>query len=232
MLIYKMSKRMKFGRFLSYVFLLLVLAAATPSLRAQPFAEDIAAFRKQDSLHFPASKQILLIGSSSFTRWKDVQDYFPSYPILNRGFGGSTLVDVIRYADDIVFPYQPKQILVYCGENDIASADTVTPQMVLDRYKQLFFLIRKKLPKVPIVFISMKPSPSRQLMQERMREGNALIAAFIKKQKRAGYIDVYKEMIDDEGKPMADLFTEDNLHMNKKGYAIWQRLIEPHLMKK
>lgn len=223
---------MKFGKILSCIFLLLVLAVATPSLHAQPFAQEIAEFKKHDSLHFPASKQILLIGSSSFTKWKDVQDYFPSYPVLNRGFGGSTLPDVIRYADDIIFPYQPKQILVYCGENDMASSDTVTAQVVLARFKELFFLIRKKLPKVPIVFISMKPSPSRHLIQGKIREGNTLIAAFIKKQKRAGFIDVYKEMVDDEGKPMADLFIEDNLHMNKKGYAIWQKLIEPHLMKK
>ncbi len=223
---------MKFGKALSFIFLLLMLAVATPSLQAQPFSQEIAAFKKQDSLHFPASKQILLIGSSSFTKWTDVQDYFPSYPILNRGFGGSTLPDVIRYVDEIVFPYKPKQIIVYCGENDMASSDTVTAQVVLIRFKQLFSLIRKKLPKVPIIFISMKPSPSRHLIQGKIREGNALIAAFIKKQKRAGFIDVYKEMIDDEGKPMADLFIEDNLHMNKKGYAIWQKLIEPHLMKK
>ncbi|PZR24346.1 MAG: G-D-S-L family lipolytic protein [Citrobacter freundii] len=212
-----------------FIVCLLVFAA---SVSAQPFAQEIAAFKKQDSLKFPAANQILLIGSSSFTKWKDVQDYFPSYPILNRGFGGSQLPDQVRYVNDIVFPYKPKQIIIYCGENDMASADSVTADVVLRRFRELFYAIRAKLPKVPIAFISMKPSPSRQLIQPKIIEGNAKIRAFLKKQKSTAFIDVYKDMINDEGKPMADLFVEDNLHMNKKGYAIWQKLMEPYLMKK
>lgn len=228
----KMLNRMKSDKALKYVFLFLFLVITAPSLQAQPYAQEIAAFRKQDSLHFPQPGQILLIGSSSFTKWKDVQDYFPSYPILNRGFGGSTLLDVTYYLDDVVFRYNPRQIFIYCGENDIAYSDTVTAQIVLARFKQMFSLIREKLPRVPVVFISIKPSPSRQLLQERMREANALIRAFLRKQKRTTFIDVYKEMIDDEGKPVMGLFLEDNLHMNRKGYLIWQKLMEPHLMKK
>jgi len=89
---------------------------------AQPFIEDIRAFKKQDSVSTPPKHSILFVGSSSFTKWKDVADYFPGYSIINRGFGGSTLVDVIRYADDVIFPYDAKQIVIYCGENDLASS--------------------------------------------------------------------------------------------------------------
>lgn len=223
---------MKAKKLIGHILLVVCLLVSAASVKAQPFAQEIAAFRKQDSVQFPASKQILLIGSSSFTKWKDVQDYFPSYPVLNRGFGGSQIPDQVRYVNEIVFPYQPKQIIIYCGENDMASADSVTADVVLRRFKELFYVIRAKMPKVPIAFISMKPSPSRQLIQPKIIEGNAKIRAFLKKQKRTAFIDVYKDMIDDEGKPMADLFVEDNLHMNKKGYAIWQKLMEPHLMKK
>lgn len=223
---------MKAKKILGHIFVAVCLFASVATVNAQPFAQEIAAFKKQDSLQFPASNQILLIGSSSFTKWKDVQEYFPSYPILNRGFGGSQLPDQVRYVNDIVFPYQPKQIIIYCGENDMASADSVTSDVVLRRFRELFYAIRAKLPKVPIAFISMKPSPSRQLIQPKIIEGNAKIKAFLKKQKRTAFIDVYKDMINDEGKPMADLFVEDNLHMNKKGYVIWQKLMEPYLMKK
>ncbi|RYG40477.1 MAG: G-D-S-L family lipolytic protein [Chitinophagaceae bacterium] len=222
---------MKLRKALAYIFLSILLTTVHSLVYAQPFAKEIAEFKKQDSAHYPAAGQILLIGSSSFTRWTDVQDYFPSYPILNRGFGGSTIPDVTLYVEDVVFRYAPKQIIVYCGENDMVS-DTVTAEVVLNRFKQLFTTIRSRLQRVPIVYISMKPSPSRELIQGKVREGNALIRAFLKKQKRATFIDVYKEMIDDEGKPMPDLFVEDNLHMNKKGYAIWQKMMEPHLMKK
>jgi lysophospholipase L1-like esterase len=223
---------MKAKKFYGLILVIACLLASAANVKAQQFAQEIAAFKKQDSLQFPAPKQILLIGSSSFTKWKDVQEYFPSYPILNRGFGGSQIPDQVRYVNDIVFPYQPKQIIIYCGENDMASADSVTAEVVLRRFKELFGVIRAKLPKVPIAFISMKPSPSRQLIQPKIIDGNAKIKAFLKRKKRTVFIDVYKDMINDEGKPMAELFVEDNLHMNKSGYAIWQKLMEPHLMKK
>ncbi len=115
---------------------------------AQPFANEIAAFKKQDAVSFPPATAILFVGSSSFRMWKDVQDYFPQHTIINRGFGGSALPDVIRYADDIILPYQPKQIVIYCGENDIASADSITAGLVFDRFKILFAMIREKMPEV------------------------------------------------------------------------------------
>jgi lysophospholipase L1-like esterase len=196
-----------------------------------PFWNDIQSFKEQDSAHFPGTNKILFVGSSSFTKWKDVQDYFPTYPIINRGFGGSALVDQIRYVKDVVFVYKPKQIIIYCGENDLASSDTVSARTVYNRFIQLFNLIRNRLPNVPIMYVSMKPSPSRQLLMPKMREGNALIQKFLKTKKQTGFIDVYKDMIDDEGKPRTELFLDDNLHMNKSGYAIWKKAIGPYLKK-
>lgn len=220
---------MKRATFLLFLFL---TASALFAQGEKPaFWDDIQAFKKQDSLKFPGKNAILFVGSSSFTKWTDVQDYFPRYSIINRGFGGSSLPDVIRYANDIIFPYQPKQVVIYCGENDLASSDTVTSKTVVGRFKILFALIRKKLPRTPVAFISLKPSPSRQMLLAKMIDANAQIQKFLQGQKRAVFIDVYKEMITDEGKPRAELFIEDNLHMNKQGYMIWQRTIEPYLVK-
>jgi lysophospholipase L1-like esterase len=211
--------------------LFLLVGIADAQVQKPPFWDDIQAFKKQDSAQFPGTNKILFVGSSSFTKWTDVQSYFPSYPIINRGFGGSSLPDVIRYRDDVIFKYKPKQIIIYCGENDLASSDTVTAKTVYNRFLQLFNLVRNKFPNVPVVYISMKPSPSRQLLLPKMREGNALIRKFLNTKKQTGYIDVYKDMIDDEGKPRPELFVDDNLHMNKTGYAIWKKAIEPYLKK-
>ncbi|MES2880855.1 MAG: GDSL-type esterase/lipase family protein, partial [Bacteroidota bacterium] len=197
----------------------------------QPFYADIQAFKKQDSTAIPPPNQILFVGSSSFTNWKDVQNYFPSYPIINRGFGGSSLTDVIFYAEDVIFRYQPKQIVIYCGENDIAGADSVTGQMVFERFKTLFHIVRQRLPQVPIVYISMKPSPSRWHMKERVIDGNDRIKKFLKKQKRTKFVSVWKAMLGADGQPRKDLFVADMLHMNALGYAIWKEKIEKHLMK-
>lgn len=202
------------------------------TVRAQtPFFSDIQHFKKLDSTQLPPKNAILFVGSSSFTKWMDVQDYFPLYPIINRGFGGSSLPDVIRYANDIIFPYQPKQIVIYCGENDIASSDTISSKIVFERFKQLFVLIRTHLPGVSIAFVSMKPSPSREKFWQVIKAGNALIKKYLHKQKHAAFINVYPAMFNADGTIMNDIFIEDNLHMNSKGYAIWQKIIAPYLLK-
>jgi len=197
-----------------------------------PFFNEIRSFKKQDSISYPQKNAILFVGSSSFTKWTDAQDYFPGYPIINRGFGGSSLTDVIRYKDEIIFPYQPKQIVIYCGENDIAGDSDVTGLIVFERFKTLYQDIREKMPNVPIAYISMKPSPSRWNMKERMISGNEMIKLYLnRKELNAKFIDVWSAMLGKDGKPIADIFIEDELHMNAKGYAIWQKIIQPYLIK-
>jgi lysophospholipase L1-like esterase len=223
-----MNKVLKIATF--FLFLLLTFQ----NLQAQqhpPFYDDIQKFKKQDSAGFSPGHAILFVGSSSFTKWTDVQSYFPEYPIINRGFGGSSLPDVIRYANDIIFPYHPKQIVIYCGENDFEAPDSPTVEIVFNRFKQLFQLIRSKLPGENIVYISMKPSPSRAKRMPMQDEANKLIKDFLSTQKNTSFIDVFHKMLDQEGKPLAGIYIEDNLHMNSKGYAIWQKAIEPYLLK-
>jgi lysophospholipase L1-like esterase len=214
--------------------LLFVLFLAFSFTNAQhpDFYEDIQQFKTHDSIHVPPRHAILFIGSSSFTKWTDVSDYFPGYTIINRGFGGSTLPDVIRYADDIIYPYHPKQVVIYCGENDLASSDTITPQIVVNRCKQLFKMIRHHLGKIRIAYVSMKPSPSRQHLMPKYEEANSLIKEYLGKKRKAVFIDVYHKMLAEDGTPMQDIFIEDKLHMNAKGYAIWQKEIAPYLMNK
>lgn len=212
------------------VYLLLIICAVATARAQQPrFYKDIQHFKQADSAHFPPKKAVLFIGSSSFTFWKDVQEYFPQHTIINRGFGGSTLPDLIRYVNDIVFPYNPRQIVIYCGENDLAASDTVSAATVAQRFITLFAMIRNRYPKIPVVYVSMKPSPSRERLMSKMTEGNRIIQEFLKKKKRTTFIDVYRLMLDADGKPRKELFIHDMLHMNKSGYAIWQKALEPHL---
>lgn len=213
------------------LFLLLQLFTLTAFAQENkaPFWNDIQQFKKKDSAAFPQAEQILFVGSSSFTMWKDVQDYFPQHPIINRGFGGSSITDLIRYANDIILPYQPKQIVIYCGENDFAGDEKLMPAQVAERFYELFNIIRKKYKKVPIAYVSMKPSPSRTHLMAKFDVANVMIREFLKKKKRTDYIDVYHAMLNSDGTPMTDIFLKDNLHMNKKGYAIWQKIIEPYL---
>lgn len=205
--------------------------ANIPEPPPPPFWEDIQKFKKQDSVSFPPANAILFIGSSSFTLWQDVADYFPGYTIINRGFGGSALTDQIHYASDIVFPYKPRQIVIYCGENDLASSDTVTAENVYNRFYILYTNIKAKLPEVTIDFISLKPSPSRRHLFSKMETANQKIKDFLLTQTNTAFIDVYSKMKNSSGQPMPEIFLEDSLHMNAKGYAIWQEIIKPYLIK-
>jgi len=212
----------------SSLLLVTLLCAQT----SQTYANEIAAFKKQDSITFPAKGHILLIGSSSFTNWKDVQQYFPGYPILNRAFGGSSLTDVIHYRADVIFPYDPSKIIIYCGENDFNSSDTVTVVMVVNRFKELFGYIRSKYPKLPVAYVSLKPSPSRRKLFPKYMEANNNIRSFLAGQKRTSFIDVYHSMLAADGQPLPQLFLADSLHMNASGYEIWQRKMKPILSRK
>ena len=222
----------KYNRIKSTLFFFFLLSFAVASAQNAPFYSEIQQFKTQDSIHFPPKNAILFLGSSSFRKWEDVQKYFPDYTIINRGFGGSTIPDAIRYADDIIFPYEPKQVLIYEGDNDLASSDKITPDSVLNRFKKLFTLIREQLPNTSIAFVAIKPSPSRQQLMPKMQEANSLIENFLKDKKNTAFIDVYHKMLNQDGTPMKDIFLEDELHMNAKGYAIWQKAIQPYLLKK
>ena len=196
-----------------------------------PFWKDIEDFKKADAAQPPPKGAILFVGSSSFTKWKDVQDYFPGYTIINRGFGGSELTDVIRYSYDVILPYVPKQVVIYCGENDLASSATIKGKDMVLRFKTLFGIIRQNLPDATIDFISVKPSPSRKQFFPEFKKANAEIKAFLKGQKRAAFINVYDAMLDSRGEPRQEIFLEDQLHMKPEGYHIWQKIILPYLQK-
>lgn len=217
--------------FTAVLFFLLFVSSGLAAQQQPAFWSEIQHFKKEDSISPPPKHAILFVGSSSFRKWTDVQAYFPDDQIINRGFGGSTLPDVIRYADDIIFPYQPEQIVIYCGDNDAASSATVSADTILHRFKQLFTLIRSRLPQVTITYVSIKPSPSREKLFPVMEKANWEIEQYLAHQLKADFVDVWHLMLDDFGQPRKGLFGPDMLHMNKKGYAIWQKAIQPDLIK-
>lgn len=215
------------------IFFLLLANIFFQKLFAQqpPFYNEIQFFKLEDSIMQTPKHAILFVGSSSFRKWTDMQSYFPDYKIINRGFGGSTLKDVIYYANDIILPYQPRQIVIYCGENDFAADSTVSSQTVFESFKSLYTLIREKLNNVPVVFVSIKPSPSRRQFFKRMIITNQLIESFLSKQANAYFVDVFHLMLNTNNQPKPEIFLNDSLHMNANGYVIWQKAIQPYLLK-
>ncbi len=185
------------------------------------FDKDISNFKRSDSLQTPGRDMILFIGSSSFTLWKNVKEDLQNESIVNRAFGGSTLLDLLHYKKDIIDAYTPRKIVIYCGDNDIASSVNVRGKDVFLRFKKLYKKIRTKFPAIPVVYISIKPSPARWKTRDRMIEANTLIADYINSKKNIVFVNVWDKMLNENGYPKAEIFTGDSLHMNKKGYEIW-----------
>jgi len=207
----------------------LFAACAVPSLAQQavPFETEIQAFETQDRTTPPPRRAIVFTGSSSIRLWNNLKETFPNKVILQRGFGGSQLSDVIHFADRVIVKYKPGQIILYAGENDIASGQSA--RQVYDRFVTLFAHVRKALPKTPFVFISIKPSPSRRQYQAAVVEANRLIKAYLAKKRRTVFVDVYSPMLDARGNMLGELFKSDSLHMNGKGYDIWAQKLRPVL---
>ncbi len=199
------------------------------SQQKHDFWDDIQNFKKLDAEKAPPKNAILLLGSSSFTKWKDVGNYFPEKAIINRAFGGSRLVDLNFYAEDILNPYQPKQVIIYCGENDIAHEEKPSSPIVFERFKAFFTTVRKHYPRANISYVSIKYSPSREQYWLEVKKVNTLIKHFIQKQKNANFIDITKAMKDADGNIRKDLFLEDMLHMKPEGYKIWAKVMKPYL---
>jgi len=195
------------------------------------FWEDVQTIKKYDQMYKPPVQPILFVGSSSIRKWDNLTQVFAKYNVLNRGIGGAVTNDITFYLNDIVFPYHPRQIVLYVGENDLPNEKT-TPDSVLNRTIKLYQSIRATLPNTPILYISIKPSPSRAAFKEKVIASNALIKAFLFKEANTKFIDVYSLMLTKDGNLRPELFVEDMLHMNAAGYAIWRKAVEPHLLKK
>jgi hypothetical protein len=190
--------------------------------------QQIRNFKEQDEKLPPPKNAVLFIGTSSIKDWNTLQEDFPSHRVISRGIGGSKIRHFVSHAETLIFRYEPRQIVLYVGENDLA-ADAVTPVMVLERFKELFHTIRERRPDLPIVGVSLKPSPRRRYLLPQTRETNRLIKDFLAMQEDTVFVDVFTLMLDNDGQPKPALFLGDGLHMNAQGYAIWRNAILPSL---
>lgn len=192
-----------------------------------PFAKEIQAFVAADAKQPPAPGQVLFVGSSSIRLW-DLKKSFPELAALNRGFGGSKIEDSVRYFDQIVLPYKPRLIVFYAGDNDTAGAKTA--EQVRDDFRAFTAKCKAAFPATKVIFIAIKPSPSRWNKYDKQSQANALIAEDCKADpERLIYLDVVTPMLGADGQPRAELFQKDLLHLNAEGYKLWAGLLEPLL---
>jgi lysophospholipase L1-like esterase len=206
---------------------LIPVSSATAQTATGPFEKDIRAFEAADKTNPPPPGAILLAGDSQFTRWKTVHEDLPGYRVINRGFGGSKMSDLLLYTDRIVLPYKPRMIVVNEGGNDIHAGRT--PEQLLADITNFVGRVQAVLPETTIVFGGLTPSPARWSEADTRRHFNQMLKAYFSSGKNRVYLDLFDAFLGTDGKPREDLFVEDKLHNSAAGYAVRVRLMRPLL---
>ena len=203
-------------------------AAPDPAL---PWEPVIQYFEQWDREHPPLVGETLLVGSSSVGMWPAPEADFAPIPLVRRGFGGSTMADLLYYYNRVVLPYKPKAIIVYEGDNDVAGGKS--PQGVLADFETFVCRVRDTLGgtrrKTQIYFVSLKPSPSRENLFAKFRQTNELVAQLAARAPGVTFINIWDAMLHADGSPRRELYVEDMLHMNAKGYEVWTGIIKPRV---
>lgn len=201
------------------------LRPEAPDPDPQRFAREIATFVEWDRKNACPESAILFVGSSSIRLW-DTAAAFPGKAVINRGFGGSELSDVLHFYDTVIKPYAPTKIFLYAGDNDIWAGKSA--RQVFEDYRQLVAMVRADFPGTELVFISIKPSKLRWDKWPIMSDANRMVREFAGPEPDMGYADLAGPLLDDSGNP-GDFFIEDGLHLNQTGYRVWQQALAPFL---
>jgi lysophospholipase L1-like esterase len=199
---------------------------ADPS-KPHPFEKDIAAFEVADKKTPPPQRAILFVGDSTFTRWTSIHDDLKGYTVINRGFGGSQMSDLLYYTDRIVLPYKPRLIIVQEGGNDIHGGKS--PEQLLADITAFVEKVHAVLPDVPIAIGSITPNSARWSEADVRRRANKIVKEYVATQKNVSFIDFWDAFLGPDGKPNDDLFVADKMHPSPAGYQLRVRSMAPFL---
>lgn len=193
----------------------------------QRFQKDIEVLTSKDYNFSPEKELVVFTGSSSMKLWKDAPGAFPDYNVINNGFGGSHFSDLIYYYEELIVKPQPDILFIYEGDNDIASGKD--PRKVRNEARQLVKKIRKDLPQTKIVLIAVKPSVSRWEYKTQYETLNSYLERIASRTRNVEFAEMWDAMTDQNGEVYTDIFVDDNLHLNDKGYEIWVEVLGRHL---
>lgn len=189
---------------------------------------QVVAFETRDATQPPPKGETVAVGSSSIRLWSTIRSDLAPAVVEPRGIGGATTIDVLYYLERLVLVHEPRRVLLYAGENDIAGGRA--PRDVLATTQEIVSRIHQRLPSTRVVLMSVKPSILRWDKWPRMAEANGLLAAFAATDPRISYVDVSSALFGADGLPARENFADDLLHLSKHGYEVWTSLLRPVLL--
>ena len=192
------------------------------------FSNAFEQFKVSDkSFALPVGKLTLFTGSSSIRRWKSLASDFPEITLVNRGFGGSHISDVIYYYNNLFPRYRPKQIIFYCGENDLWSGKSV--DQVFKDFQTLWYKINMDLPNTKLIYLSCKPSPKRFKKWNIYQSLNLRIKNLCLRNQKLFFVDLTPTLLNPNFTFNKKFWDEDQLHVNQLGYGLWKKWLHPVL---
>ena len=215
-----------------YLILLLIFPCLSIAQNPDRFAAEYKVFHKQDSTALAQGYDLtidnLFVGSSSVRFWLSLSDDYPDADLVNRGFGGSHMSDLWEKREELIYKYDPQRVFIYEGDNDIADGEE--PSAIISETEALVADIFRHLPNSQIYFISPKPSVARWSFAPQYRDLNNRLQQLASSHDQVHYIDVWSPMLSTDGEVMTDIFIQDQLHMNTKGYDIWRTVVAPYVL--
>lgn len=209
---------------------LVAVCSASQAQQKGRYDGDVKTIMAYDKMYQVPSHPIVFVGSSSIRKWDDLQQVFGNYKVINRGIGGAVIDDITYYADQLIIHYQPRQVVLYVGDNDLTHAEE-TADTIVSKTVTLYKQIRAKMPEVPLIYISIKPSPSREKHRDKIEAANKALKQFFAHEANTKFLDVYPLMLAKDGSFRRELFQPDMTHMVPQGYAIWEKAVKPLLLK-
>ncbi|NJB72419.1 lysophospholipase L1-like esterase [Saonia flava] len=207
---------------LSLFFLIFFFGAKAQD--SDPFKNEVALLEKKyDSLWDSTKETIVFTGSSSVRMWHSLQNMFPGHQIVNTGFGGSQASDLLVHLNSLVLKFNPKKVFIYEGDNDISAKKK--PKKILGTIQEIVDKIKQHNPETQVVLISAKPSIARWNLRKKYKNLNRKMSRYSEEHPQLAFSDVWKPMLN-KRKLKKDIFIQDGLHMNSKGYAIWYAVIQ------
>ncbi len=209
---------------------LLLLILSVPASSQDNWEPAMKAFEALDATNTYPAESIFFTGSSSIVLWKSVVQDMAPYPVIHRGFGGSNMTDVLRYADRYIKKHRFGSMVVFVA-NDIVGnpATDKTPEQVRDLFRDFILKIRSYNAEAPIFIIAITPTNSRWAVWPQIRQANNLLLQLTDEHKGVIFIPTEDLFLGADGKPRSELFVSDQLHMSDAGYALWAKRVRSYV---
>lgn len=175
--------------------------------------------------------EIVFYGASNFRLWDKMEEDMKPYKVQNHGIGGSTDEELLRYADRLLYPFNPSIAFLQTGSNELMTDLTI--EEVLKIKGEMYDTLTKNLPDTTFIVMMALPLPGRADAWEKSSILNEYIKDYCKTHPNFTYVDATAELLADSGSEdlktfdgkyfIKELYREDGIHLSLKGHEIWTK---------